>query len=144
MPRKYARRGSDMAERLALYTAPPDANGCALWTGAKDSSGYGSVFWQGMARATHRLTWEMANGPIPVGMCVCHKCDIPACRTLDHMFLGTHLENMEDRDAKQRVFAKLTNREVIQAIANDYGVSRPLVSLIKSGKRRRQVVGCPV
>ena len=136
-----------MEERLALYTATPDANGCELWTGALDSSGYGSFFWKGAPRSTHKATWEMHNGPVPERMEVCHSCDVRSCRTLGHLFLGTHLENMDDMVAKGRVRTKLSDQQVLailvdsrthQVIANDYGVCRPLVSMIKSGKKRRR------
>lgn len=36
------------------------------------------------------------------GICVCHRCDNPACVRVDHLFLGTHKENGLDMDAKKR------------------------------------------
>ncbi len=51
---------------------------------------------------THRVAWEDANGPVPDGKCVLHKCDNPPCCNPEHLFLGTREENNADRDAKGR------------------------------------------
>ncbi len=50
----------------------------------------------------HRFVWTEHNGPIPKGMCVCHHCDEPACINPDHLFLGTHQDNMQDMINKKR------------------------------------------
>jgi hypothetical protein len=64
--------------------------------------GYGNFYWKGKYFRSHRVAWAFANGAIPKGMCVCHKCDIPACTNPDHLFLGTHSDNMKDRAKKGR------------------------------------------
>ena len=75
---------------------------CSKWTGARDAFGYGAARLRGVQVSTHRIAWELANGLIPQGMFVCHRCDCPACVKPEHLFLATHDENMADMVAKGR------------------------------------------
>lgn len=87
-------------------SGPPAKDGlspCWVWGGFRHKSGHGQVsFGRGRPEYTHRLSWELHNGPVPEGMCVCHKCDVPACCNPEHMFLGTRADNMRDMWAKAR------------------------------------------
>lgn len=77
---------------------------CWEWRGAT-VTGYGHISMGGVLgkiRLAHRISWEMHNGPIPDGLHVCHRCDNPKCVRPDHLFLGTDLDNAQDRDAKGR------------------------------------------
>jgi len=98
-----------VAERLAagLVRMP---NGCLEWIGYDMGGRYGAIWSNDRYVRTHRLAWELANGPIPDGLQVLHHCDNPPCCQTDptegypegHLFLGTHADNMADRDAKGR------------------------------------------
>jgi len=79
-------------------------NGCWGWSGSK-SLGYGQLaVTRGMATAkAHRISWFIHYGRIPKGLSVCHKCDNPECSNPEHLFLGTHKENMVDAHKKGRL-----------------------------------------
>ena len=78
------------------------SNGCWEWTKAHNKDGYGQTCYKGKMVWTHRMAWIYSKGEIPEGMHVLHKCDNPACCNPDHLFLGTHKDNMNDRDKKNR------------------------------------------
>lgn len=47
--------------------------------------------------AAHRFSYALANGPIPNGCMVLHKCNNPACVRPSHLYAGTNSDNMKDR-----------------------------------------------
>ncbi len=103
----------------------------------------------------HRVVFEKEHGPIPNGMEVCHTCDNPPCCNPDHLFLGTQLENIQDKINKGRQtrgegvgISKLTAERVLEIRASSesgrvlgkrYGVSNVQIGNIRSGKQWRHV-----
>ncbi len=78
-------------------------NGCWLWQGQTGgTSPYGQIKAFGKLVMTHRLSYELYNGQIPDGMLVCHRCDNPLCINPDHLFLGSHKDNIRDMIEKGR------------------------------------------
>lgn len=82
-------------------------SGCWIWTGARTTSGYGffNLPRNGLPKRVvkaHRYAWTLAQGAIPDGMFVCHSCDVPLCCNPEHLWLGTHDENMRDMVRKGR------------------------------------------
>ena len=131
-----------------------DETGCWPWTGARTRGGYGQV-WQAGGRKTgirwvyaHRIAYELATGPIPAGRNVLHRCDNPPCCRPDHLFVGTHADNMADMSSKGRAAmpnAKLSEADVAAirssagetqtSLAERYGVTQSAISRILHGKR---------
>ena len=77
-------------------------DGCWEWTGAKSSSGYGSMDWFGRSTLPHRVSWRLRRGRIPRRKCVLHKCDNRICVRPSHLFLGTYRDNLHDAIRKGR------------------------------------------
>lgn len=78
--------------------------GCWSWKGPIANGGYGVMSCRrsiGPDRA-HRASWVIHKGPIPKYMHVCHACDNPICTNPDHLWLGTHKQNNDDKIAKGR------------------------------------------
>ncbi|MET3507030.1 HNH endonuclease [Halalkalibacter oceani] len=74
---------------------------CWNWQAGK-SQGYGTMTYQGKTQYAHRLSYSFFKGKVPSDLDVCHSCDNPVCVNPNHLFLGTHQDNMKDRDRKGR------------------------------------------
>ncbi len=78
-------------------------NGCILWTKGKSTSGYGIISFRRVVQIrAHRLSYAIFVGPFPNDLNICHRCDTPACVNPTHLFVGTHQDNVDDRQAKGR------------------------------------------
>lgn len=101
----------------------PELGQCWQWTGAVTRAHwrYGILSRGGHSGSdgfitTHRLSWEIHNGPIVGDLCVLHRCDNPSCVRPEHLFLGTNQDNNADKVAKgrQRGPEKLTAEQVAE------------------------------
>lgn len=129
-------RDSVTIDHLVAFLSRVDRGpGCWTWRGCKNPSGYGRQRVRDRLFYVHRLAYFFATDRDPGELDVCHSCDNPSCVRPDHLFLGTHVENMRDRDRKGRGTGKLTQEQVnairarratgetFQALAARFGVS---------------------
>lgn len=160
----YRRRvnSTSLADRLAARSEPDLIGGCVLWSGGVTRGGYGHLDVAGVTTRAHRLAWAVANGPIPQGLHVLHRCDVRVCINPAHLFLGTPADNMADKMAKgrhrcgdhsgarsgrakltdavvQQVIVRLAAGEVAVVIARELGVNRSTVHGVKSGRSWKHV-----
>lgn len=95
----------EMQERMrARIAAIPPRKGseCMEAPGAGTKRGY-RLWWVGDGLLyAHRIAWILAEGDIPDGLFVCHRCDNPSCVNAQHLFLGTPKDNTDDRIRKGR------------------------------------------
>ena len=160
-PKPGAQRASRpkfCSDRCRLYSKVDMSPGqgpkgeCWEYQGGKHKFGYGMINRSGSKASevttSHAYGWEVENGPVPDGMFVLHKCDNPPCCRPDHLFLGTHQDNVDDMCGKERhqhgekhCRAKLTETEVLEIrastgserqLAKKYGVTDSAIHLIRS------------
>jgi DNA-binding CsgD family transcriptional regulator len=78
------------------------STGCWEFQGNRYADGYGQIKVDGRNVRAHRLSYSLLNGEIPAGMIVCHSCDNPPCCNPDHLFIGNHQDNANDKVSKRR------------------------------------------
>lgn len=71
---------------------------CVEWLGAKKTSGYGMIYLGDQKIAAHRYAWERANGPIPDGGVIDHKCFNPPCVNVEHLRVATVAQNCQNKE----------------------------------------------
>lgn len=138
-----------------------ERTGCMNFSGGKVGAGYGRLRIGQRLMLAHRHAYELAFGAVPDGQLVLHRCDNPACCNVEHLFLGSQLDNMTDRlekgrfttqaKGKDNAAAKLTDADVLEIrrlvsegtyqkdVAEQFGVSQPLISMIALRKNWRHL-----
>lgn len=77
-------------------------NSCHEWLAHRNSKGYGRLNVAGKNIMAHRFAWILKYGEIPDDKIICHRCDNPSCVNWRHLWIGTHADNIRDRDSKGR------------------------------------------
>lgn len=108
------------------------------------TKGYGEFSILGTKMYVHRASYIYHKGIFPESLHVLHNCDNPKCFNPDHLFLGTHQDNMRDKVLKGRCAMRLNEVQVLdiflslesaQDLAKTYDVSVVIINRIR---RREQ------
>src|SRR5690606_25368200 len=96
-------RNNVQLDGLFDRTSPEPNSGCMIWLGAVNNDGYPTVGINSRTHLATRLVLSQKLGrPLMRCECACHKCDVPYCVNPDHLWDGTHRENIDDRTRKCR------------------------------------------
>ena len=155
MPKGIYMRTKEMNNKMALKKKSPiryivDKNNCFICISHKPNGlGYPLARRNNKHQRIANYVYEQIYGKIQDNLCVCHKCDNRLCINPEHLFLGTHRDNMQDKVNKGRQTkgeavntAKLTENDVLTifhskeknvALTKRYGVHRHTIYKIKKG-----------
>jgi hypothetical protein len=131
---------------------------CWPWQGTRHCKGYGLITFRQKTQKAHRIVVMLTTGAMPPSeQPVIHSCDNPPCCNPSHVHAATYRENAVDMFQKGRAHrprgaqhsqSKLTDAQVLairadmrpqRAIAKEYGVSQPLIGMVKRGEIWRHV-----
>lgn len=96
---------------------------CWNWIRHIDTVGYGRFYIDGINDLAHRISFIIHYGEIQQNMQILHNCDNRKCVNPNHLFIGTNLDNVNDRVVKNRSYrpkgelsplSKLTKDQVIE------------------------------
>lgn len=127
-----------------LLSRTVSVEGCLVWTGST-RGGYGRVTTQGKEWTVTRLIWTLKHGAISEGYVIRHTCDNPKCCNPEHLIVGTHNDNMQDRFNRGRysmyplpeAVEALISRGLTQiSIAGFFSVNQGHISRIHRGEYR--------
>ncbi len=98
---RCAQAWADLEARFHRKVGPPvihlpHLGPCRDWQGKVDDYGYGKIRHGDVFLGAHRVSYEVARGPIPQGLMICHKCSRRLCVEPEHLYPGTGLDNMRD------------------------------------------------
>ena len=102
----YGKYQTKQNNKLLFKKVSVTSSGCWEWQDSVDSSGYGRTRYSGKLMSAHRAAYIHKFGGIPDNMHVLHRCDNPPCINPDHLFIGTHQDNMDDMATKGRRYKK--------------------------------------
>jgi hypothetical protein len=152
-------KGTTFWDRVWLKTRITE-NNCIEYTGPRDACGYGRINRENKLVRLHRAVWEDKHGAIPEKYEICHTCDNPACININHLYAGTHKQNMMDMIARNRrrsfkgslspvsklhendiplIRERISKGEKCYAIAREYGVTGEAILAIKHNRTWRHV-----
>lgn len=156
MSADHVNHPSSVVRRFWQYVHAGSPKECWLWRGSiAKRGGYGQLNDRGKLLKSHRLSYELNHGPIPIGSLICHRCNNPPCCNPGHLYAGTPKQNWDDTIAAGTRFvpngargerhhdARLDPAKVrfIRSspakgveLARQFGVSKSTITAIRKGR----------
>ncbi len=101
-----------LEQRLWADVEKGGADDCWPWKGATNNHKHGQFTLNRTGYYAHRVSFELANGPIPDGLMVCHHCDNPPCCNPAHLYAGNARQNRMDAINRNRISIFLSPENV--------------------------------
>lgn len=139
-------------ERFHQHYKINQENNCWEWIKPLDKHGYGEIWVHTRKFKSHRYSYILHNGEIPLDRIICHRCGNKICVNPEHLYAGTYKDNVADAIRMREIpigednyLAKLTNSQVKEIkiklsqgsrncdLANEYKVNKNRISAIKTG-----------
>lgn len=147
-------------QKKALLKARFDKNvirkkdGCWNFKILRTKKGYGRFTFRGKVFSAHRVSWVLYNGIIPDKQMVLHKCNNRQCVNPDHLYLGNHKDNMQDKANRflRSVRRKLSDKQVyevrdllklgipLRQIGRKYNITDTAIAMMRKKKTYKYVI----
>jgi hypothetical protein len=133
MRNKRGRTISQLKSYLEVSSKLDETTGCRNWIAGCSAGGYGAVYYNGKPRLAHRLVYELTHGNVTENKIIRHRCNNRKCIALEHLVIGTHADNMEDKGnagtaAVSHSLHKLTEAQ-LKILANPYYTIKTIAEL---------------
>lgn len=92
----------ELGKQKILSRVTKTESGCWIWQGHLMSEGYAEMYFRGKLWRAHRLSYIFWKGEFDLSLDICHTCDVKRCVNPEHLWVGTHRQNMIDHVQKGR------------------------------------------
>lgn len=128
-------RHKSLKEAILANIKIAKSTGCWIWQlSLVQDRHYGRLTYKGKAYSAHRAAYEAFVGEIPKGLHICHKCNNPSCCNPEHLYAGTHYDNMQDRKKAggyTKSPKKKLTKEICKSIRDDNRKGLPVIKITK-------------
>lgn len=83
-------------DRLSSLSKVNELTGCIEWVASLSKDGYGKMDIHRRTMRSHIVSYREHKGEFPEGMQVLHTCANRKCINPEHLYIGTHKQNMKD------------------------------------------------
>lgn len=103
--KKNANKLDNIIKRFRKKYTVDVNTGCWIWSG-KPNFGYGTFYMKGKLYPAHRASFILFIKNITDDIIICHKCNNGMCVNPNHLYAGTHTNNMNDLRKSKKLAGK--------------------------------------